>query len=239
MVNKKFVVLALILSLMAAGSLYKYLTGLEQELSQIEYRQVLVLKENVPAKTKVNSSQLETRQVPVDYVHPEAVLDPDQIIGSISRQDLVAGEQLLRSRLVEPGSTKAGLAFAVPQGKRAVTIPVNEVSALGYLLHPGDKVDVIVTLDLEDSKDNNKKIVQTKTILQELSVLAVGRLLEAGKTEEVGELKTVTLATSPEEAQPLVLASERGSIRLVLRSPVEEGKEKLSAWRLEDFLEER
>ena len=85
-------------------------------------------------------------------------------------------------------------------------------------------------------EEQNREITQTSLILQNIEVLAMARNMNSDETQ--GEVNTVTLAVSPLEARKLIQASERGSIRLLLRSPIDEDSVSISAWRIEDFLKE-
>lgn len=236
--SKKLIGLAVLLSFLVAGCVYVYLDNLQRTLDPRVYKQVVIAREDIAAQTKVTASMLETKKVPAEYIHGDAVEDPGLIIGFITVAPVYQGEQILKSRLVGKGDAKGGLAYRVPDGYRAVAIQINEVSGIGFNLTPGDKVDVAATLDLK-VEGQAGEITQTSVILQNLQVLAVGRNLEARNINSNEEQKTVTLAVGPLEARYLILASERGSIRLMLRSPVDEQRESVPALRLEDFLERR
>ena len=88
---------------------------------------------------------------------------------------------------------------------------------------PGDRVDVAATLDFSGSGvDISPKPALSSRTLKCWLLDGFWRLrTRAGLSGE--KWKTVTLAVLPEEAQPLILASERGSIRMLLRSPADSG----------------
>jgi pilus assembly protein CpaB len=48
--------------------------------------------------------------------------------------------------------------------------------------------------------------------------------------------KTITLAVGAEQSLPLVLAAERGSVRMLLRSPVDKDKSGIGPYKLQDLL---
>ncbi|MEK6705924.1 MAG: Flp pilus assembly protein CpaB, partial [Bdellovibrionota bacterium] len=132
------------------------------------------------------------------------------------------------NKITEP-NMRTGLAPQVAPGKRAVAVPVNEVSGVAKLVKPGDRVDLIAVLDLGGSKD--AKI--SKTILQDVVVLAVGRsvtnnvprIIEAdpfGGNPRVKSLAedftfaSVTLEVEPVQAQLLALVMANGENALTL-----------------------
>ena len=130
-------------------------------------------------------------------------------------------------------------AFSVvmPPGKRALTIRLDTLSAVGGLISPGDFIDIIATLKVPEDKkivDDKGKTKDVVTVLfQEIQVLAVGTLFKpVGGAElyenrqKVGSLN-VTLAVTPEEAGLLTFAESNGKLQLSLRSPAEQGRQSL------------
>ncbi|MCO5386705.1 MAG: Flp pilus assembly protein CpaB [Desulfosporosinus sp.] len=113
------------------------------------------------------------------------------------------------------GSTAA---LTVPNGKRAVAIPIGLVSGVGYAIRPGDHVDVLVTIDINDSNANTQAVTVTTLAAQDVLVLSVGETLKEEKNKV--ETKSYTLALSVPQAMAVTLGSEKGSLRLLLRNPV-------------------
>jgi len=117
---------------------------------------------------------------------------------------------------------KPSLALKTPVGKRAVTVQINSLAAVGGLINAGDFVDVIAQLNVP-SDDSDKKTV-TAIIFQGLEVLAVNTNLdEPGayvQQQSASSLK-VTFAVDPQEAGLLAFADKNGSLELALRSPDE------------------
>lgn len=240
MVSKKLIVVTFILAAATALSLFFYLDGLEKAADTTEYVSLVVAKSDIRANTTITGEQLVYQQVPKDYAHPLAMRQMEDVIGAIAGDSFAAGEVILQSRLIQPGDTGKGLAYVVPEGQRALTIPINPVSGLDNMIIPGDRVDVIITMDFEKEGPNGKEqVTQTKTLLQNSLVLAVGRRLDTTRDSNNGEASTVTLAVTPEEAQRLVMASERGTLRLLLRSPVDQKVNSLPAIIKDDLLERR
>lgn len=240
---KIMIILALALGAASAGAIYLYLHQVQGAVAHVEKGTVVVTQTAVPAKTLISRATVERVEMPAAYIHPRAARKLSDVVGTITRESLVAGEQVLLDRVVKETETKAGLSYLVPQGKRAVTVAVDEVSAVGWHVQPGDHVDIIGTVEVpmpsrnEPGKQENRII--TVVVLQDVDVLAVGENLESvrkqGKEEKV-EVKTVTVAVTLEEAKPLVLADEEGKIRMALRSPLEKGRVLSAPFELEDFL---
>lgn len=135
----------------------------------------------------------------------------------------------------------------MPPGKRAMTIQIDMLSAVGGLITPGDFVDVIATLRVPEESDPEKtKTKEVITVLfQDLQVLAVGALFKSVGGAELYESRqrsmsmNVTLAVSPEEAGLLAFAQSKGKFQLSLRSPKEQGRQLLqvASWNtLSDYI---
>ncbi|MGF7185897.1 pilus assembly protein CpaB [Desulfitispora alkaliphila] len=235
MKNKKVILLALIFGIIAAMGMYWYIDYIEKKLDQTEYGQVIVPREEVPINTQVDRSMFKFVDLPVAYIHPNAITNPEEIDGAITKSMLMAEEQLLAGKLVQKEQYEDGLAYQIKSGYRAVTIPINLVSGLSGLVKPGDSVDIVVTVDAEKADGNSETV--TTYVLQDILVLAVDNII-ARNASESGSLdrNTITLEVSSSNAPQLVLASERGSLRLLLRSPVDGGKTNIPPANMRQFL---
>lgn len=139
--------------------------------------------------------------------------------------------------------------FAVrtPPGKRAMTILIDALSAVGGLVYPGDYVDIIAKLDIPESIDSpEKKRAVTSVLFQNVQVLAVGTNFKPIDTEapnynaqQSARQLNITLALTPEESGLLAFAKENGKLQLALRGPAEQETQTLqvASWEeLSDFV---
>jgi pilus assembly protein CpaB len=122
------------------------------------------------------------------------------------------GNPILFSMLA-PEGTAAGLSGILDDGKRALTVKVDEVAGVAGFIHPGDRVDVLMDLSLKAQSEHF-----SKTILHNISVLTTGQIWEQKGENKPMVVNTVTLELTPEEAEVLNLASNEGKIRLALRN---------------------
>jgi pilus assembly protein CpaB len=213
--NKIILILALTFGLMAAFGTFKYLDNLKKTYrTSGNYARVAVAAQTIPARTPIQEQMLKSVEMPVEYITAGAVVDAKDAVGKLARGDIYPDEQILHNKLVAREDPDAGLAGKVTPGRRAVTVAVDPVSALAGMVVPGDRVDVIATFDTEGNPSQSL----TSTIIHNVPVLAVDANIAAGSPESE-EPATVTLQATPAQAQDLVLATERGSIRLTLRSP--------------------
>jgi pilus assembly protein CpaB len=130
---------------------------------------------------------------------------------------VVANEPVLEDKLA-PRQAGAGLPAAIPEGMRAVSVAVNEVVGVAGFVTPGTVVDVLVTGQIPGGKASESI---TRTILENVSVLAAGQKIEQDREGKPQTVPVVTLLVSPEDADKLTMASTEGKIQLALRNTID------------------
>lgn len=238
MKNKWIYGLALFFALLTTYFLYGFLNSVEKKVSQDATEGVVCLEYDITPQTLLTREMLIKKHLPEEYIHAQAIRSLEEAVGSISLTSFVKGEQLLKSKVASQGDIKNGLAYLIPVGKRAISIPVDEVSGVAGLLKPGNRVDVAAVLAIPDKAQ--EETIASLIVLQDIVVLAVGKNMEekAGKLEtESNAQKTVTLAVTLEEAKSLLLASQKGNIRLLLRSPVDNTTVNTRPFKAQDFVQ--
>lgn len=232
MKGKKYFMLSLVLAILAAGAVYNYLNEIEQQSkAAVNLVKVYVAKSDIPARSKLNTAMFTSVELPQDALHKDAVTDKTVLTGAFAQDRLLAGEQVLTSRLVF-AEVQSRLAFRVSAGHRAVTVAVNNVSGVAGFVMPGDYVDCIVTIDPSGGSDDSK--ILTTVVVANVRVLASGQhVFEEDK--EVLVVDTVTLDAPAERVAAIIQASERGSLRLVLRPAEDTSGKTVSAHRLNQF----
>ncbi|MBM7855619.1 pilus assembly protein CpaB [Desulfohalotomaculum tongense] len=230
--NKLIFLLAIVFALVTAFSAYKYLENLKETYrTSGNFSQVAVAKQRIAAKTPINEQMLEFKEMPVEYIMPGAIVDAKDAVGKLARSDIYPGEQILSNKLIGKNDPAGGLAAKVEKGKRAITVPVTNVTALHGLIGIGDHVDVMVTFDTP----SEPSFAATSTIIQNVPVLAVNRKTEGTKGVQE-DPTTATLMVSPVQAQQIALAIQQGSIQLMLRSPDDKAAPALPMSKIEHLL---
>lgn len=235
---KKVVLFALIAALCAGGLLYFYLGNLEaQKQVQVEYESVVVAATDIPAYAPITNDMVTFKQIPVGYAHPLATRAIEDVVGFVTESAILAGEEVLPSKLKKFGETDSGLSYVVPEGMRAVMVAVDEVSGVAGFLQRGDYVDVIsyttttyvpakapvVPEGGEPTADQLPQTLSTTLVAaQNVRVAAVGKSLSsaAAATDEeaANGYASVTLLLSPEDTMRVVQGAKSGSIVLILRA---------------------
>lgn len=152
--------------------------------------------------------------------------DPSAAVGRVVIYPIKANEPITESRLAPANVKAGGLAAVVAPSKRAMGVKVDKVVGVSGFIHPGNKVDVLVSL----SKSDNVSAPITKIVLENITVLAVGVEVEQAseKKEKAAPVDVITLEVTPEEGERLALAAVQGKLQLALRnySDVEDVKTK-------------
>lgn len=231
MKQKVYFFLAVIFALLAAGVVYLYLESLQEKMkADLEYTTVIVAKDYIPPQTKVTGEMIATMEIPMSQVRDDILLEEEQILGTTTKTPVFSGEPFLEQKLASPGEANNGLAYTISPGKRAVTVAVNEVVGVGNMILPEDNVDVIAVLEKEEG---GNKVSFAILCLQNIRVLTVGQ--EMSTNETVIKANTVTLEVTPAEAQKLVLAEEKGLIRLLLRGAADRGTVNIPSFYRDNF----
>jgi pilus assembly protein CpaB len=175
---------------------------------------MVVAKTDLGKGSALSADNVAVRPVPKEWVHSGAIT-PDQFgraEGSVLAYPANSGEPLIWSQL--EGQRTPTFSSRLGQGRRAVTVPVDEISSLSGMVEPGDLIDIVVSLK-KDSKNF------TFTLLQSVTVLATGTKASPDDQDPGGRrtFTTITLDTTPEDAKRVIAAREVGRVTALLRAP--------------------
>ncbi len=231
--HKKFLIMALICALIASLLVYRTLkVASKPKIVELPKTNIVYAKTTIPARTLVAAEQLEVKQVPREFVTQDSVQKPEDIVGLVAKAEIIQGEPVNLNRLFRKGD-KLGLSAIIPEGMRAITIPIDEVIGVAGFVKPGEKVDLIGTIQPKWSKESI-----SWTLLQDIEVLAVSQDMEASsrghnqvnpQTVNAKVGTSVTLAVTPLQAEKVVLSKEKGTIHLALRPVLKEAEQVIPA----------
>ncbi|MGF6900178.1 Flp pilus assembly protein CpaB [Paraburkholderia sp. GAS348] len=180
----------------------------------------------VVAATDINLGQrigpdfLKLTDWPSNSVPPGAFTDVQKLDGRVLKESLLHGEPIVEAKLT-PVGTLGGLSAVIGEGKRAITVRVNDVIGVAGFALPGNYVDIIVNTQ-KDTRDPGAQRDQniSKIVLEKILVLAVAQ--EVGRDETKPKVvDAVTLEVSPEQAEKIDLARSIGTLSLVLRNQID------------------
>lgn len=200
---------------------------IQRQVAELETRnkpartvRVVVPKEDLPKGAVISAEKVAVREVPAEWAHSNAV-SPDQF-DSVEAQSLAypvaKGEMLLWS-LFE-GQRRPSFSSRLAPGRRAITVPVDEINSISGMVEPGDRIDLIV------SARRDQRVVMVP-LLQNMVVLATGTRAGPEINEKEGRSRaftTITLDATPEDAQRVLAAREVGKVAALLRAPGDDAR---------------
>jgi pilus assembly protein CpaB len=181
---------------------------------------VFIAISDVALGDQLTSQLLRMEQWPKDRVPAGAVARIEDVEGRRARTKLYSGEPILESKLLGKGASGQGATALIPKGYRVVTVKVDAVSGGGNMILPGDRVDVMIHVVGGSHPEIAETI--TKCILQDTKVFAVDDVADLEKEKDGRKsiaAKTVSLLVTPDQAAKVTMASQLGSVYLVMRSP--------------------
>jgi pilus assembly protein CpaB len=168
--------------------------------------------------TTITAEMLKTRDYPKDMPPAGALGNVDDAVGRVTFTPLVKEESVLDGKLAPKGAGR-GMAALTLKGMRSVTIQTPNVSSgvAGFIL-PGNKVDVLLTVNNQGAQDASGGT--TTRLLQNVEILAVDQRLDAPAENKMDakELRSVTLLVTPDQDAMLALAQTKGTLHLSLRN---------------------
>lgn len=213
--NWLLMLVSLVFGSIAAFSINQHLISKTREIelkSHVPHVKRVVAARDLPRLTILKIDDLASHDFPSDWITKDAISlgQAELLIGKQLNVDLKSG-QLLHWAITSEKSPVA-LSARLPMGKRAITIPVDQINSMSGLMSPGDLIDLYVSFEHQAKR-------VTSLLITGIEVLATGRDLnssESGYSISNGSFATVTLATSPEDAVKLVAARQTGTITAVL-----------------------
>jgi pilus assembly protein CpaB len=190
------------------------------EPKKVEAVRVLVAEVALPAGTFLKEEHIirwqawsTGAQIPESYLVMTNT-QPTNLFGAVIRRGIAAGEPITQGRIVKPGE-RGFMAAVLTPGYRAMSIKIGADSGVAGLVFPGDRVDLILTHNLE--KDDGEQHRASETVLKNVRVLA----LDSRVDDETGQAKlakTATLELMPKQVEILSVARELGRLSLSLRA---------------------
>jgi pilus assembly protein CpaB len=174
---------------------------------------IVVAARDLDPGVPLGSSLLQTAAWPTSSVPLGAFTDVKKLEGRVVGVSVFKGEPVLEAKLAPAGST-GGLSSTIQNGKRAISIQVNEIVGVAGYIRPGSLVDVMV-----NTREGSDKAV-SKIMLEKILVLAVAQDDKRDQTKPK-VVSAVTLEVNPQQAEQIDLARNIGTLSLVLRNPLD------------------
>ncbi len=212
---------ALVIAAIAVFLINSYLTGVEQRAEVRAEEQgltrIVVATQPLDFGDPLTPENVRLQNFPANSVPQGAFRSIRQALADnrVALRPIVPGEPVLADK-VSGASGRAVLAAKLPEGMRAVSIPVTEVTGVSGFVRPGDTVDVLLTRQIPGEGAQAYDLM-SDIILERVKVLAMDQTANEGETApQVGN--TAVLEVDPTQAQQLALATKLGTLSLALRN---------------------
>ncbi len=242
MKHPRAVLISLIIAVVSVLLIWSFVNQKTRSVLELaRAKKVVVASGDINELTLIDETMLQVNSVPQTYIQPGTYSDIKEVVGLITTVPIKKGEQILQNKLLFE-ETQTKLSTRVNKGKRAITVPVTEIHGVGKLVKPGDRVDILSSIDYGQGDRERREV---KTVLQDVLVIATGRNVIASIPTEVVKnpitgkeerqdlrrvvYSTVTVEVTPEEAQGIVflLTAGEGNIFMSLRNTDDRSIEKL------------
>jgi pilus assembly protein CpaB len=217
---KTFLPIALSLFIAAGGSfaLYKWIkskqeTGKEIVQVQVEASPIIVAAGDLSWGSKLKPEMLKTTPYLKESLPAGHFTKLADITGRVLISPVRANEPITEHKLAPNSIETGGVAAVLKPGKRAIAVKGDKVIGISGFINPGNRVDILVTIE-----DPKKKEEKTKTILENILVLATGTQIQENEKGEPSPVDVYTLEVDPEDGERLALAAAEGRVQLALRS---------------------
>ncbi|RSZ59373.1 Flp pilus assembly protein CpaB [Massilia atriviolacea] len=183
---------------------------------------IVVASGDISRGQRISPDMLRLVDWPSATIPKDAFKDSLKLADRVLKANVLKGEPLTEAKLA-PAGTLGGLSALISEGKRAITVRVNDVIGVAGFALPGNYVDIIVHTEREPeepARHARNGLHISKIVLERILVLAVAQ--EVGRDETKPKVvNAVTLEVTPEQAEALDLARGVGTLSLALRNQVD------------------
>jgi len=215
-----FVVGAILVGLAAAYAVrhLSQSTPQQTKASPRKTKTIVVAKFNLPQYARITEDYIEEIQVPADKVPEGALTLKSRALYRLAKGTILAGQPIRDQDLYAVGEVPL-LSERLPPGYRAVTLAVDAKAAVNGMIQPESLVDITLTVKNERPEIGG---LATLTLLRRVRVLATSRNRFPASEDRPGDLRNITVAVTPEQANKLILAEKYGTLSVVLCSRLDE-----------------
>ena len=214
------VFLGLVAIMMIKNVMDQQKAELERLKLEGELVEVVVARVDIPRETTISKDMITMVNANKNSLQPGDLTFVDSVIGQFAEVDILKGQHINGNMIRSLGSITF-LSQGVPRGMRAITIPVDKLTAIEGLVKPQDSVDVVGTFQMPSAGNRTTPVVVT--VFQGVKILATNRNISPYRISQA--IDTVTLALKPEDVKLLTYILNAGRIRLVLRGPLDTSRE--------------
>jgi pilus assembly protein CpaB len=211
------IAISLIIAIVGTVFLYKWIERQRgpKEIVQVEKMDaapIVVSAGNLPWGTKLKPEMIKMapyleESLPVGYFSSSIDLKDRVIIAPLK-----LNEPITESKLAPTSVKTGGVSAVLKPGMRAIAVKGDKVIGISGFINPGNRVDVIVTVE-----EPKTKKIKSKIFLENTAVLATGTQIERNEKGEPMPVDVYTLEVTPKQAEKVALAASEGRLQFALR----------------------
>ena len=201
---------------------------------------VIEASRDIEPQTVITEDMVKAVDVSSNLVPSGALTDKNAVVGKKAGTTILSGDVITARKLSQRAGGFVGL---IPDGMRAVSFSVNDVTGVSGFAKPGDKVDIL----LVTSREGVDRIT-SKILLKDVLILAVNKSSgqpqpqpqntdkngkgvpdgsapkqTSSSTASIGTPSVVTVALTPYDAAKLIASTQIGQLQMLLRPTNDEG----------------
>lgn len=236
------IIIALALAVAVVLFNYMYISSVKQEYESGEFVHVVKAKETIDQFSVVDPEMIDVVRIDARDAQGNMLALPGKELSEAGKAYLKNQVQFHLTKAAIPEGMYISQAMVaenlddsfsrkIPDGMRAVTIAVDDMSGVAGLIRPGDRIDLVGNFQVQAGTNSKGMPIQglfTQTILQNIEVLAVGKDAGIGLSEELvqdamqaekqfSRPTSITLSVLPEDAQKVIHVRSAGSLSATLR----------------------
>ena len=182
--------------------------------TQTAVTQVVMAKDDIPARTVIQEDMLEIKEIPVEAIPRGAMMSMQDVVGQPAASTIYSGDIITLSKLIVDKS-RMGFVGEIPENCRAVSVGISEITGVAGFAKPGDYVDVILV-------EKTNQGATSRFLLKNVLLLGINQDTaqekDGAKTDKTkAKPATATLALQPDDMLQLISAAAIGDIYLALR----------------------
>jgi pilus assembly protein CpaB len=211
--------LAFVIATLTSTFVYRSFKQASAAPRAVSMQNIVVAAEPLQLGTRLDASKLRLMPWPAGQPMDGMFAKLDDCTNRALITSVAENEPILESKLASVNAG-AGLQATIPEGMRAISVAVNDVVGVAGFVTPGTMVDILVTGQALGANLNGSSTI-TRTILENIRVLAAGQKIEQDRDGKPQTVPVITLRVSPQDASKLARASTQGKIQLALRNTVD------------------
>jgi pilus assembly protein CpaB len=173
----------------------------------IRTEKVVVAARYLEPYRQISVSDIKVVELPRKGIHPDSIRKPEELIGNYTVCPLFAGQLVLAGHVMS-SHNRPGISLELPAEGRAIFVPADASRAVGGLVNPGDRVDLIWS-------PKGASVYQPGGYHGAVTVVDKARVVEVIH-DKSGEFRGIVIAAPPETCEHIAHCLETGSIYLVL-----------------------